>query len=217
MAQLRPGATKPAYQTLDGNEEGVPPTTAQASSWYSWRGLGRICLLFVGTVVILLTSAVIFLAVYNWFEPVRASCEVEIAFRSPCIEVQNEIVKRVHGQSIPHGNEKWWDPHNNGTYVLLKKDQQQMTFHRISGSASKTQYTDLVSFKFTSTASQKSMCHVTAASTSTVFSILDFGTNFCNINDLYCNNWGCRPFTQLSYTYKVGKCTESDVTKCYTV
>jgi hypothetical protein len=59
-------------------------------------------------------------------------------------------------------------------------------------------------------------CRVLATSRSTTFSILDFSTNFCNINNLYSNAKECHPFTSLSYTYTVKACSESNVKKCYT-
>ena len=61
-------------------------------------------------------------------------------------------------------------------------------------------------------------CIVTAQSKSTVFSILDFGTNFCNINNLYCSETGCRPFKTLTYTSVVGTCSEKPpLTVCNTI
>ena len=57
-------------------------------------------------------------------------------------------------------------------------------------------------------------CSVSACSESQVFSIGDYGTNFCNIHDLYCSDAACKPITQLAYTEVAGKCTEQSPAAC---
>ena len=58
-------------------------------------------------------------------------------------------------------------------------------------------------------------CRVKAHSYSGGFAMMDGGNNFCNIFDLFCANKECHPFTKLSYTYAVGRCTKSDVKTCF--
>jgi hypothetical protein len=65
--------------------------------------------------------------------------------------------------------------------------------------------------------SQVDGCAVTACSESQVTSIGDYGTNYCNLHDLYCNDDECHYFQHLEYVEKVGLCTDATVSKCYIV
>ena len=139
--------------------------------------------------------------------PVHASCVVTITFGNSCDAVRNEIKARVDGQSTG----AWIDPHNNGTYSILAASDDLYSLKRLTGDE---KYTDLIDFTFEGS---QDACTVEACSVSQVFSIGDAGTNFCNSYDLYCNEDGCHPFSQLDYTYTVGKCTESSPKKCLVV
>lgn len=163
-------------------------------------------------IVIVLIATAGGLAVLNTVRPIRAGCDVIIDFAHSCREVRSEIFNRVRGQS-----NHWHDPHNNGSYNFFgDQTTDEISLERISGSGSKIKYTDNIVFSFVSSANNQ-YCRISATSNSQVFSILDFGTNFCNINNLYCSDEGCRPFKFLSYVYKVGKCTSSRIKFCYTV
>mmetsp|Transcript_807 Transcript_807/g.915 ORF Transcript_807/g.915 Transcript_807/m.915 type:complete len:168 (+) Transcript_807:119-622(+) len=144
----------------------------------------------------------------------RAGCNLTIDFKNSCADVQKEITRRVDGQP-----DSWHDPHNNGNYALLgitrNGSKDKYSLERKSGTGSKTVYTDSVEFIFENSPDEN-ICHVEASSNSQVFSILDFGTNFCNMNNLYSSDKECRPFEVLEYTYTVGKCTDSTLKKCYT-
>ena len=204
VANSKSNASYQAVESLDDQHE------IRSSSWFSLGGLFAL----IGIIMLFLTSGIIGMIIYNTFVPVRASCHVDISFpQNNCASVQREILQRVRGQHTG----AWHDPHNNGSYALVTKDTNEFLLNRVSGTGSSVKYTDIVTFNFASKSTQQELCHVTASSTSTVFSILDFGTNFCNILDLFSNAREARPFTRLSYTYLVGKCALADTTKCYTV
>ena len=161
--------------------------------------------------VSVLAAALSSLGLVNTFKPVRAGCVVAIKFSNSCSEVHQEIGNRVNGQP-----NLWHDPHNNGSYAFVgDQNGDNVAFLRTSGSGSKVVYIDSVNFAFTHSSDDQS-CVVRATSDSQVFSILDFGTNFCNINNLYSSDSQCRPFKKLTYTYNVEKCTDSNIKSCYT-
>lgn len=137
---------------------------------------------------------------------VHAGCEVEISFKESCKVVHAEMTSRIQGQYSA-----WHDPHNNGTYTMTLNSDAEIDASRLTGDK---KYTDLMIFTFTDSGTG---CSVGACSESQVFSIGDYGTNFCNLHDLYCADSGCRPFTKLTYTEKVGKCTDDNVAQCLTV
>lgn len=128
----------------------------------------------------------------------HAGCEVTTTFSNNCDDVKTEINKRVNGQYS-----EWHDPHNNGTYSISTSEGDKVDLERITGDL---KYTDKIRFTFFPSTDG---CKVEACSQSQVFSIGDYGTNFCNIHDLYCADSGCYPFQQLKYTESIGKCTDS--------
>ena len=208
---IRPGTVANSKQaSYHSIESANDDHEIRSSSWFSLGGLFAL----IGIVMLILTSGIIGMIIYNTFVPVRASCHVDISFpQNNCASVQREILQRVRGQHTG----TWHDPHNNGSYAIVTKDTDEYVLNRVTGKGSSVKYTDIVTFKFASKSTQQELCHVTASSQSTVFSILDFGTNFCNILDLFSNVKEARPFTRLSYTYVVGKCALADATKCYTI
>lgn len=99
-----------------------------------------------------------------------------------CADVQAEIKARIDGQ---YG--KWHDPHNNGTY---KMESYGGTFStsRLTGDG---KYTDKQIFTLTD---KSGSCEIEACSRSQVTSILDMGTNYCDLKMLYCGSKdGCKP------------------------
>lgn len=135
----------------------------------------------------------------------HAGCETMISFQSSCSAVRDEITARVGGQY-----ESWYDPHNNGTYTFVSKnDPALFQLSRLTGDK---KYTDLINFSFEDAGSG---CNVSACSESQSFSVGDYGTNYCNIFDLYCSDAKCKPFSALKYSEKVGKCTEVSPSKCF--
>ena len=137
-----------------------------------------------------------------------AECQIEVNFEEKCDVVAKEIDSRINGQS-----DKWYDPHNNGTYTATSIwTNGQIEISRVTGD---NKYTDKMIFGLTDW--YDGTCAMTACSRSQTFSILDFGTNFCNLHNLYCSDPECRPFNKLDYTEKVFKCTDNNVAKCYKV
>ncbi len=137
--------------------------------------------------------------------PVHAGCKVNINFINSCTTVQQEMKNRINGQK----DGRWSDPHNNGTYAVISEELELFQLSRTTGDG---KYTDLINFVFG--AVDNTQCNVFACSESQVFSIADYGTNYCNIQDLYCDQEGCNPFYKLSYDEEVAKCTESDASVC---
>ena len=127
----------------------------------------------------------------------HAGCEVTISFKNTCEVVLNEMVTRINGQ---YGT--WYDPHNNGTYTITSSSSKELDVDRKTGDGSG--YTDKVLYTLTSSASNG--CDMTGCSQSQVFSIADYGTNYCNIVNLYAAPY-VNP-TTLTYTEQVGKCTQ---------
>ena len=127
----------------------------------------------------------------------HAGCQVMIAFENSCDSVTAEIKARINGEG------GWEDPHNNGTYAIIKESSSLLEVSRLTGDG---KYTDLINYSFEKQGD--SACSVAACSESQVYSIGDAGTNFCNIPDLYCQESGCNPINSLKYTESVGKCTQ---------
>jgi len=143
----------------------------------------------------------------------HAGCKVNTRFESTCETVQQEMMKRINGQTESAASDKYWrDPHNNGTYTLLTQSNPNpdlFTLQRVTGDG---KYTDLINFVFGPV--DNTQCNVFACSESQVTSLLDYGTNFCNIHDLYCAEAGCKPFAKLSYEEEAAKCTKQDASVC---
>ncbi|KAJ1439106.1 hypothetical protein B484DRAFT_392002 [Ochromonadaceae sp. CCMP2298] len=138
----------------------------------------------------------------------HSGCEMTTAFTASCSAVKSEVLQRVNGQY-----DRWHDPHNNGTYTTANTAADSVfDLERVTGDQ---KYTDKIRFTFSDNASG---CTLEACSESQVFSISDFGTNYCNSHDLYCADAGCHPFTELKFTESFGKCTDhSSSSACLTV
>ena len=91
---------------------------------------------------------------------------------------------RVGGQPLA-----WHDPHNNGTYSVQSYGGTFST-SRLTGDK---KYTDKQIFTLTDASGS---CQIEACSRSQVTSILDMGTNYCDLKMLYCGSAdGCKPVT----------------------
>jgi len=103
-----------------------------------------------------------------------------------CDDVLAEINARVNGQSSV-----WHDPHNNGTYTKQNYGGSYSASRRTGDG----KYTDKMIFTLTPTAgASSSSCKLEACSRSQVFSLLDMGTNYCNLKMLFCGSAdGCKP------------------------
>jgi len=99
-----------------------------------------------------------------------------------CDKVLGEMKARIAGQ---YGS--WHDPHNNGTYSV---ESYGGTFSssRVTGDG---KYTDKQIFTLTA---EGSGCKIEACSRSQVTSVLDMGTNYCDVKMLICGSAdGCKP------------------------
>ena len=178
------------------------------------------CCVLLGGLLALIVSFLLIVVGYNAIYPIRASCAAEFNFSHPCFEVAQEVSRRIHGQHLS-GADAWHDPHNNGSYAFIHVINPPLfNLIRISGTASRQKYTDIVNLSFSVVGSgngSNGTCQMSAQSTSTVFSILDFSTNWCNIINLVSSDPRARPFTKLNYTVAIGQCGEKDTNRCLTV
>merc|ERR1712195_101518 len=120
--------------------------------------------------------------------PFGVACGMRITTvaAASCDDVLVEINARVNGQSGV-----WHDPHNNGTYAK----QNYGGSYSASRRAGDGKYTDKMIFTLTPTAgASSSSCKLEACSRSQVFSLLDMGTNYCDLKMLFCGSKdGCKP------------------------
>ena len=101
-----------------------------------------------------------------------------------CSDVLAEMKARVAGQYA-----SWHDPHNNGTYTVQNYGGTFSTA-RVTGNG---KYTDKQIFTLTANTNG---CTIEACSRSQVTSVLDAGTNYCDLKMLYCGSAdGCKPVT----------------------
>jgi hypothetical protein len=190
----------------------IPDDTNLAVRYNKWSLFKTVTVITFSLFVIVIVLIAATSAYNSYVTPVRAGCNLMIDFKNSCADVRKEITRRVDGQP-----NSWHDPHNNGNYAFAPKNsKEKFSLERKSGTGSKTVYIDIIEFIFENSPDENS-CHVVASSNSQVFSLLDMGTNFCNMNNLYSSDKECRPFEVLEYTYSVGKCTDSTLKKCYTI
>merc|ERR1712113_8965 len=79
----------------------------------------------------------------------------------------------------------WQDPHNDGTYELLKNEGNYILTKRTTKNKV---FEDKQDFKLTP---KGTGCSVVACSESQGISAADKGTNFCDMFDLFCNKSDC--------------------------
>merc|ERR1712070_1155879 len=136
---------------------------------------------------------------------VHASAHVTAVANAPCSDVKAEMVLRVNGQF-----DQWHDPHNNGTYALTSDHaatdgDDVVKMSRLSGDK---KYTDKMVFVLSSTGDNE--CTLYSCSESQVTSIIDFGTNYCNLRMMYCGSAdGCKPVTHDITSKEVAVSTSS--------
>ena len=127
-----------------------------------------------------------------------------------------EMMDRINGQS----SGKWHDPHNNGTYDIISNKNNQLELKRLTGDG---KYTDKMLFTFSQSGNgNDATCNFQACSESQVTSIADFGTNYCNVKMMYCNDEdNCKPVDgNIAYTEtsaKVSSGATKDMSKCMMV
>ena len=141
---------------------------------------------------------------------IHAKCEMNIAFKTGCDKVKEEVTQRLVG------NSGWKDPHNGGTYRLEGFDADRSALQGLHTSGNGN-YTDLFEFVFHSDDDEES-CVVEACSESQVTSVLDFSTNYCNLRNLYCSKEeNCHVVEHdLQYAEEYKSCGQRDMKKCLT-
>mmetsp|Transcript_3273 Transcript_3273/g.7746 ORF Transcript_3273/g.7746 Transcript_3273/m.7746 type:complete len:217 (-) Transcript_3273:550-1200(-) len=115
---------------------------------------------------------------------VACGMQITATAEASCDDVLAEMKARVAGQL----DSSWDDPHNHGNYTVESYGGSFST-SRITGDG---KFLDKQVFTLTPTVGGH--CTIEACSRSQVFSILDFGTNYCNLKMLYCGSRdGCKP------------------------
>ena len=139
----------------------------------------------------------------------------------------------------------WTDPHHGGTYAShstgLTATASTLEISHKTGKA--PHYEDHISFKLNATSGggcvagvwcvslfcvftehlwrlrlidDTHVCMCVHSSSSQVPSMLDAGTNWCNIHDLYCFDGACKPFGKLTYTESISCSSKQTGSKnCY--
>mmetsp|Transcript_35664 Transcript_35664/g.114041 ORF Transcript_35664/g.114041 Transcript_35664/m.114041 type:complete len:368 (+) Transcript_35664:88-1191(+) len=138
---------------------------------------------------------------------VHAGCDLTATFGEACGVVAAEIKARVNGE------QGWLDSHNNGTYKVTAEDASSLSLERVTGDG---KYVDKLNFHFRD--EDDGSCTAFACSQSQVTSILDFGTNHCNLFILYCGSDAGCPFVKhdLSFTEHINSCSDS-TTSCLSI
>jgi len=113
---------------------------------------------------------------------IACGMQITTTAAASCSKVLAEMKARIAGQ---YG--AWHDPHNNGTYSVQSYGGT-FSASRLTGDG---KYTDKMIFTLTT---EGSGCKIEACSRSQVFSIADYGTNYCDLKMLYCGTAdGCKP------------------------
>jgi len=113
---------------------------------------------------------------------VHASMEVTATASATCADVAAEIQARASGHS------GWTDPHNEGTYSLVKATTNEIRTQRTANPAKSVggkKYVDKQVFTLTDVGGH---CKIEACSESQGMSVKDFSTNYCDIRNLYCGS-----------------------------
>ena len=143
------------------------------------------------------------------------SCAMQITFPGEdCPTVRNEMEARLNGE------DNWVDPHNEGSYVVVAKDDTSMQVKRYSGKNDGQgggRYMDLMNIAFA--ADTNGGCQVTACSDSQEESNNDQSTNYCNLRNLYKGTKnGGKPvnhdFKDYSEDVNDQQCPRHDNTRC---
>jgi hypothetical protein len=145
-----------------------------------------------------------------------AGMEITTTASANCATVLAEIQARVAGQATG----EWHDPHNNGTYSEASYSAPTFTASRAPGTQAKQPVPDKLAITLTDTSDRQ--CKIEACSRSQVESYLDYGTNYCNLEVLFCGtSQGCKivksDFTHTTEQTKSFAGSNVDFSKCLTV
>ncbi|KAJ9455286.1 hypothetical protein DIPPA_64838 [Diplonema papillatum] len=137
--------------------------------------------------------------------PIHAHCQVSAVTTDNMdrTTVATEIQKRLTVV----------DPHNNGTYALMRFDETNMTFYGNRTTGLAPYYVDLWIIQLIEDGLNTI---IRSCSESQVSSLLDASTNYCNVHNLYCGTQdGCKPATfNLAYLESFGSCSQHEASAC---
>jgi len=152
-----------------------------------------------------------------------AGMKITTVASTGCDKVEAEIKARVNGQSTSTDRGLWHDPHNNGLYTLENVAGRPPYSYGATISTSRLtgdgKYTDKQIFTLTPVeAGGFAVCRIEACSRSQVTSVLDMGTNYCDLKMLFCGKAdGCKPveedFTVCVNREDSGVCQTSETTE----
>lgn len=109
---------------------------------------------------------------------VHASCKTTVLINADCATVETEVLARVNGQPSA-----WHDPHNNGTYSILKTSSGSIALKRLTGNG---KYTDKLTLTLSAAALESNFqgstspgkCVLQGCSESQSTSVADFSIDF---------------------------------------
>lgn len=114
-----------------------------------------------------------------WFQWASCQASFDSASKVSCKQVASEIRARLAGEA----DGSWVDMHNKGHYSYDGADDGPVdgagTF-KLQRRTGDGKYTDKIHIALKDNAADGS-CHLDGCSVSQVFSVLDFGTNYCNV------------------------------------
>lgn len=147
---------------------------------------------------------------------VAAGMRITTTANATCTDVLAEMKARVAGQATG----AWHDPHNKGNYSNMVVSGSTFYADRAPGTQAKQPVPDKVAITLTD--EKGDQCEIEACSRSQVFSVLDFGTNYCNLEMLFCgSDEGCKPvlndFTHTKETTESFSGSNVELSECLKV
>ncbi|XP_064647616.1 uncharacterized protein LOC135500237 [Lineus longissimus] len=154
--------------------------TAKAS--FKTRSLRARCTERLDCCVIMVSASVLSLCVVllivagSYAGPLHASCKVKWTFNQACEDVQKTVVSQINKMQGPDGCE------GGGEKCRYKLVSNEGNVVKATHTTPVKEYVDDLSFTF---AGQDKTCSCDGYSTSeTWYAVLDYGTNYCNLNNL---------------------------------
>lgn len=137
------------------------------------------------------------------------SCAMTVTFPESCATVKEEMEARLAGEN------NWVDPHNKGSYSIVKDEAASMQVKRASGKNDGRgggRYMDLMNFDLTDTANGG--CMLVSCSDSQEKSNNDQSTNYCNIRNLYSGKPIKHDLSDFTEAIDNKQCPRHDRNKC---
>ncbi|OWF38205.1 uncharacterized protein LOC110466566 [Mizuhopecten yessoensis] len=200
-------SSSPGYKSL--NHDGRSSSTNTCCCSKSWRKCpcyGKACIVIAAIICVFV--AVVFSAagVYSVFYPIHASCKINWSFNASCDVVQTKIVQQINdwkGADMCNGTQRC---------LYLLKGNKAGVKTTATHETPKKHYIDDLTFDFSS--ASDGSCQVKGYSTSeTWYAVLDYGTNYCNLNNLITGS-GVDKLPAYTETTSDSVCTQYSIRNC---